>query len=226
MRELTAKVILDVTGGEARGALPAAELTAVTTDSRTITPGCLFAAIPGERVNGHDFIPQAAEKGASCVLCERFVEADIPQIAVPDTQAALRAIAAWYRGRFDIPFIGVTGSVGKTTAKEMIASVLSARYDTLKTEKNFNNDLGVPLTLFRLREEHQAAVVEMGISRCCVRTISPAGPCSSAWVSTVPSGRWISPPAGRRPCAAPSWPGTGASRCVSPLSATTWYTPR
>ena len=164
MRELTAKVILEVTGGEARGALPAAELTAVTTDSRTIAPGCLFAAIPGERVDGHDFIPQAAQMGASCVLCERFVEADIPQITVPDTQAALRAIAAWYRGRFDIPFIGVTGSVGKTTAKEMIASVLSARYDTLKTEKNFNNDLGVPLTLFRLREEHQAAVVEMGIS--------------------------------------------------------------
>ncbi len=164
MRGLTAQVILDVTGGQASGPLPAGELTAVTTDSRTIVPGCLFAAIPGERVDGHDYIAQAAKMGARCVLCQRFVEADVPQIKVPDTQAALRAAAAWYRGRFDIPFIGVTGSVGKTTAKEMIAAVLSARFDTLKTEKNFNNELGVPMTLFRLRQEHEAAVVEMGIS--------------------------------------------------------------
>ena len=164
MRDLTAEVILAVTGGEARGRLPAGELTSVTTDSRAVVPGCLFAAIPGARVDGHDFIAQAASDGACCALCSRFVDAPVPQIRVPDVPAALRAAAAWYRGRFHIPFVGVTGSVGKTTAKEMIASVLSARFDTLKTEKNFNNELGVPQTLFRLREGHQAAVVEMGIS--------------------------------------------------------------
>ena len=164
MRELTARAVLEATGGQANGPLPEGELTGITTDSRAIRPGCLFAAIPGARADGHDFIPQAAEMGAACVLCERFVDAPAVQIRVPDTQAALRSIAAWYRGRFHIPFVGVTGSVGKTTAKEMIASVLSARFETLKTEKNFNNELGVPLTLFRLREEHQAAVVEMGIS--------------------------------------------------------------
>ena len=164
MREMTAQAVLAAVGGQARGPLPAGEITAVTTDSRAVTPGCLFAAIPGERVDGHDFIAQVAEKGAACVLCERFTDAAVAQIRVPDTQAALRALAAWYRSRFSIPVVGVTGSVGKTTAKEMIASVLGQRFNTLKTEKNFNNELGVPLTLFRLREEHEAAVVEMGIS--------------------------------------------------------------
>lgn len=164
MRRLTPEVVASVAGGTVRGPVPAGELVSVTTDSRTIEPGCLFAAIPGARVDGHDFIPQAAEKGAACVLCQHFALADICQIQAPDTQAALRELAAYYRAQFDIPFIGVTGSVGKTTAKEMIAAVLSQRFHTLKTEKNFNNELGVPLTLFRLREGHEAAVVEMGIS--------------------------------------------------------------
>lgn len=164
MKNLTPAVAAAVTGGQVRGALPEAELTAVTTDSRTVLPGCLFAAIPGARMDGHDFMGQAAEKGAACVLCERFTDVPVPQILVTDAPAALRALAAWYRRQFDIPFVGVTGSVGKTTAKEMIASVLAQRFETLKTEKNFNNELGVPLTLFRLREGHLAAVVEMGIS--------------------------------------------------------------
>ncbi len=164
MRNLNCETVLAVTGGMTAGPLPAGEIISVTTDSRTVAPGCLFAAIPGERVDGHDFVAQAAEKGALCALCQHPVDAPVAQILVPDTQAALRTLAAWYRQQFSIPVIGVTGSVGKTTAKEMIAAVLSARYDTLRTEKNFNNKLGVPLTLFRLREEHEAAVVEMGIS--------------------------------------------------------------
>ncbi len=164
MIQLTPSVLLDVTGGVCGETLPAEEITAITTDSRTISPGCLFAAIPGNRADGHNFISAAREQGASCVLCNHHVEVDIPQIIVPDTQAALRRIAAFYRSCFAFPFVGITGSVGKTTAKEMIASVLSTRFNTLKTEKNFNNELGVPLTLFRLREGHEAAVVEMGIS--------------------------------------------------------------
>lgn len=164
MHHLTPGILKTITDGVCREELPSAEITAITTDSRNITPGCLFAAIPGARVDGHDFIAAAREGGASCVLCNRPVDVDIPQIIVPDTQEALRSIAAYYRSTFDIPFVGITGSVGKTTAKEMIAAVLSAGFNTLKTEKNFNNELGVPLTLFRLREEHEAAVVEMGIS--------------------------------------------------------------
>ena len=164
MRHLTPSILPGVTGGAARGELPASELTAITTDSRAVVPGCLFAAIRGQTADGHDYISMAAEKGASCVLCTRFVDVDIPQIRVEDTLAALRQIAAFYRCQFDIPFVGITGSVGKTTAKEMIGAVLTEHFNTLRTEKNFNNELGVPLTLFRLREEHEAAVVEMGIS--------------------------------------------------------------
>ena len=164
MRHLTPSILPEVTSGEVRGELPISEITSITTDSRTVVPGCLFAAIPGKNTDGHDYIPMAAEMGASCVLCSRYVDADIPQIRVEDTLTALRRIAAFYRCQFDIPFVGITGSVGKTTAKEMIGAVLSARFNTLRTEKNFNNELGVPLTLFRLREEHEAAVVEMGIS--------------------------------------------------------------
>ena len=164
MRHLTGAVIRDITGGETRGELLREEITDITTDSRTVTPGCLFAAIPGARVDGHDFIATAAEKGASCVLCSRFVDSDIPQIKVEDTRAALGSIAAFYRSQFELPVFGVTGSVGKTTAKEMMGAVLSQGLNTLKTRGNFNNDLGVPLTLFCLREEHEAAVIEMGIS--------------------------------------------------------------
>ena len=164
MQCLTPAALRDVTGGALRGELPTGEITAITTDSREITPGCLFAAIPGNRADGHDYISAAAAAGAACALCNRFVEAEIPQLLVPDTQAALRQIAAFYRRQFNIPFVGITGSVGKTTAKEMIWSVLSTHFRTLKTEKNFNNELGVPLTLFRLRRGDEAAVVEMGIS--------------------------------------------------------------
>lgn len=165
MKNLTPEILAIVTAGGCLGVLPGNEITAITTDSRAVEPGCLFAAIPGQRVDGHDFLPMAMEKGASCALVERYVEdCPLPQILVPSTEAALQQIAAFYRNQFKIPFIGVTGSVGKTTAKEMIAAVLSQRFKTLKTDKNFNNELGVPITLFRLREEHDAAVVEMGIS--------------------------------------------------------------
>ena len=163
MKNLTCSTIAQVTGA-ARGLLPEGELTAVVTDSRNVTSGCLFAAIPGERVDGHDYIAAAQKSGAACALCEKPADCSLPQLIVPSTEAAIRQIAAYYRRQFDIPFIGVTGSVGKTTAKEMIASVLSQQFNTLKTNKNYNNELGVPMTLFRLRENHEAAVVEMGIS--------------------------------------------------------------
>ncbi len=167
MKNFTIEAVCRACGGEWIGPSAAlgTELTAVTTDSRTVTPGCLFAAIPGERVDGHAFIASALEKGAACALAQR-VPADAGEgvILVPDTLAALQAAAAYYRAQFDIPVLGITGSVGKTTAKEMTAAVLSQRFRVHKTAGNFNNDLGVPITLFGLDETHELAVVEMGVS--------------------------------------------------------------
>ena len=143
-------------------------ITSVTMDSRTIEEGGLFAAIAGERVDGHRFIPQVIENGAGAVLSEKL-PADagsegFPTIVVPSTEEALREIAEYYLKQLNIPVIGIVGSVGKTSTKEMTAAVLSQKYRVLKTEGNFNNELGVPLTVFRLREEDEIAVLEMGIS--------------------------------------------------------------
>lgn len=125
----------------------------------------MFIPIKGARVDGHDFIPSVIEKGAAAVLSE-VPQKDCPKpcILVESTQQALKDIAGFYREQLHIPVIGITGSVGKTSTKEMVASVLSERYRVLKTEGNFNNEIGLPLTLLRIRREHEAAVVEMGIS--------------------------------------------------------------
>lgn len=141
------------------------EVSSVCIDNRQASPGCLFIAIRGERLDGHQFAAAAVGAGASAVLCHKEVEvSNVPVIRVEDTSRALMDLAAWYRGTFDIPVVGVTGSVGKTTTKDMVACVLSARYRTLKTEGNFNNEIGLPLTVFGLKKEHQAAVLEMGMS--------------------------------------------------------------
>ena len=141
------------------------EIKGAVTDSRQIEEGYLFIPIKGARVDGHDFIPSVIEKGAAAVLSE-VPQKDCPKpcILVESTQQALKDIAGFYREQLHIPVIGITGSVGKTSTKEMVASVLSERYRVLKTEGNFNNEIGLPLTLLRIRREHEAAVVEMGIS--------------------------------------------------------------
>ena len=142
-----------------------ATVTGVTSDSRDIAPGALFIALKGSRVDGHDFMAQCLERGAAACLTEREPrENERPAIVVGSTLRATGALAGWYRARFDIPVIGVTGSVGKTTTKEMVAAVLSRRFNTHKTQRNLNNELGVPWTLLRLEDEHQVSVVEMGIS--------------------------------------------------------------
>ncbi len=134
-------------------------------DSREVRAGDLFAAYRGEHTDGHRFIGKAFENGAACCLAEEIPAGEVrPVILVENVQQALEKLAAAYRGDFDIPVVGVTGSVGKTTAKEMIAAVLSEGYRTLRTEGNLNNQIGIPMMLSRLREEHQAAVIEMGIS--------------------------------------------------------------
>lgn len=134
-------------------------------DSRLVEKDYLFIPVKGENVDGHKFIPQVFEKGAAAVLSEKPLDPEMePYILVDSTLQALKDIAEYYRSTLKIPVIGIAGSVGKTSTKEMIASVLSQKYRVLKTEGNFNNEIGLPLTLLRIRDEHQAAVVEMGIS--------------------------------------------------------------
>ena len=144
-----------------------APVTGVTTDSRAVQPGQLFIPLVGERFDGHTYISKALDGGAAGCLTAREPETLLPgklYIQVADTRLALKALASWYRGKFHLPVVQVTGSAGKTTTKEMIASVLSQRYNTLRTEGNFNNDIGAPLTLLRLMPEHQAAVIETGMN--------------------------------------------------------------
>lgn len=151
------------------------EVLSAVLDSRQVTEGALFVATVGERVDGHRFIGSVYEKGAYCVLTRKTPsqveeEHGVPAsswgayILVEDTLQALKDIAEFYRSTLHIPIVGITGSVGKTSTKEFIAGVLSEKYKVLKTEGNFNNEIGVPLTLLRIRKEHEAAVVEMGIS--------------------------------------------------------------
>ena len=134
-------------------------------DSRLVKEDFIFFATKGERVDGHDFIASAFEKGALAVICERVPEnVDGPCIVVKDSLTALRDVAEFYRKGLNIKVVGITGSVGKTSTKEFIASVLSQKFKVLKTEGNFNNEIGLPLTVFRLTEEDEVAVLEMGIS--------------------------------------------------------------
>ena len=137
----------------------------IVIDSRAVEPGDLFAAYKGERVDGHDYIAAAFDKGAACCVAQRIPEGEMrPILLVEDVQRALEQIAEAYRTTLSLPIVGITGSVGKTSAKEMIASVLEQRFRVLKTDKNLNNQIGVPMTVSRIEPEHQAAVVEMGIS--------------------------------------------------------------
>jgi len=141
-----------------------ATLADVCTDTRKIQPGSLFVCLRGERFDGHSFASQAAQLGAAALLVDHPVDADVPQLVVTDTGKALLQLAGWYRRRFQLPVVGLTGSVGKTTTKEFIALVLGAKYNTLKTQGNLNNEIGVPQMLFRLEDNHTAAVIEMGMN--------------------------------------------------------------
>ena len=142
----------------------------VTTDSRSVAQGQVFFALKGESFDGNAYALQALEKGAVCAVVNADSEAaasgDARVVAVEDTLAALKALAAWHRRhvREDLIVLGLTGTNGKTTTKELIRSVLSLKYNVLATEGNLNNDIGVPLTVLKLRPEHEIAVIEMGAS--------------------------------------------------------------
>lgn len=141
------------------------EAAGVVLDSRQVQKDYLFVATVGERVDGHSFIPEVYDKGALAVLCERAPIAPAgPYILVESCLEALKELAAWYRRQLKVKVIGITGSVGKTSTKEFISSVLAQKYQVLKTEGNYNNEIGLPLTIFKIREEHEVAVLEMGIS--------------------------------------------------------------
>lgn len=145
-----------------------ATVTSVDTDSRRVQPGQLFVALSGEKFDGHDFLPQVAVQGAVAALVSKPVKTDLPTVQVKDTRLALGQLASWWRQQLGLPLIAVTGSNGKTTTKEMIAAIMQAHVggadNVLATAGNFNNDIGMPLTLLRLRAAHRCAVIEMGMN--------------------------------------------------------------
>jgi len=149
--------------------LPAPErdpvIDSIVTDSRKVDYGCLFAALPGSRTDGHDFAARAVDMGAVAVLVSRPVDVPVTRLQVPDVLRALGIIARLLRRRLHPVVVGITGSNGKTTVKEMVAAILRTESEVLATEGNYNNELGVPLTLFRLEEKHRYAVLEMGASK-------------------------------------------------------------
>ena len=139
-------------------------INSVCTDTRRIDTGCLFIAIKGDKFDGHDYVRIAEENGAFAVLVRKACDVKIAQVVVDDTRKAYLDLAKWYRGLFDIPVVGVTGSVGKTSTREMIAAALGIRFYVHKNEGNLNNDIGLPATIMTLDDSYTAAVYEMGMN--------------------------------------------------------------
>ena len=169
MKNLTVETIVKVCNGTLYGEEwlkeGQKEAAGVVLDSRLLQKDYIFIATKGEKVDGHKFIPSVFEKGALAVICETIPETITgPCILVQDSFKALKQVAMFYRQQLDLKVIGITGSVGKTSTKEFVAGVLSAKYNVWKTQGNFNNEIGLPLTVLQLREEHEIAVLEMGIS--------------------------------------------------------------
>ncbi len=167
MIKLTPERVAEACGGKllTNGKAKPSVVQGGVVDSRLTKKGNIFFAIRGERTDGHNYVNQAFAAGASLAVVEHEIpDAEGPCIVVPSSEQALRDIAKYYRSLFNnIPVIAITGSVGKTSTKEMVASVLGERFNVLKTEGNFNNEIGVPLTLLRVRDEHEVAVIEIGI---------------------------------------------------------------
>ncbi len=162
------EVILAVKGKVLSGAIEDKKISSVATDSRVKMTDGLFVAIKGENTDGHQYIDGAIQNGAVAILIsdeqEKYIQ-DIVYIKVEDTVQGLQDLATAYRSKFNIPVVAITGSVGKTTTKDMIASVLKEKYNVLKTEGNLNSDIGAPMTVLRLNSTHEIAVVEMGMDR-------------------------------------------------------------
>jgi len=164
--EMTVRKIIAACGGKLLCGDPDTVVTSVVIDSREVTDDSLFIPLKGEKTDAHTFLHAAFASGAAAALTQEHtqMEAEEAWIAVDSTQLALQHIAAAYRKIFPIPVVGITGSVGKTTTKEMVALTLSARYNVMKTRGNHNSQIGLPLMMFEFSREHEAAVVEMGMS--------------------------------------------------------------
>ena len=150
-------------GGEVRGA--DAAFRGVTIDSRQLKREQLFVALSGERVDGHDFVASAAANGAAAALVERWVDSDLTQLRCESGVRALGQMAGDWRARHQLPVVGITGSNGKTTVKTMLAQIAGQRHEVLVSQGNFNNELGLPLTVCELGDEHDMAIFEMGAAR-------------------------------------------------------------
>ena len=166
MQTLTIDEILTATGGKLLSGSVEGKINGISTNSREIHEGELFIPLVGDKFDGHEFIKAAFELGAAAVLTQKDTELFIDKtiIRVEDTKKALGDIARYYKEKHNVPTVAVTGSVGKTTTKDMLYSVVAQKYNTLKTLANYNNDIGLPWTIFRLEKEHEAAVLEMGMN--------------------------------------------------------------
>lgn len=166
MQLLKCEEVLKATNGVLISGDMSTGFTNISTDSRKIGEGDLFVPLVGERFDGHDFVKGSLEAGASGTLTHKDTDPAEGKVVikVDDTLKALRDLARYYRSKFNIPFVGITGSVGKTTTKDMVAGVLGQKFNVLKTSGNFNNEIGLPLTIFNLDSFHEAAVIEMGMS--------------------------------------------------------------
>ncbi|MBP3330395.1 MAG: UDP-N-acetylmuramoyl-tripeptide--D-alanyl-D-alanine ligase [Clostridia bacterium] len=175
MQKMSLKEIANAVSGTLKG--EDAVISSISTDTRTIENGSLFVCIKGENFNAHLFAQQACDNGAVCIMAEEEVECSSSVIYVESTRQAQLDLAKHYRLKFDIPVVGITGSVGKTTTKEMISCVMQAKFNTLKTEGNFNNDIGLPRMIFRLNESYEAAVLEMGMNNAGEITVLTKAAC-------------------------------------------------
>lgn len=164
MVKFTLQEAAKAVAGTLIGADSLTDVLSITTDSRDVPPNSLFVALKGEFFDGHLFAKSAIARGAICVLSHEDLE-DIPHIKVKDTKHAFLDLAKWYLERFNVPVIGITGSAGKTTTKDMIGAVLSPKFNVIKTEGSFNNEVGLPLTVFRIDNSTEIAVLEMGMNQ-------------------------------------------------------------
>ena len=163
MQILSINDIVKATSGKIICGSDKGVIHAITTDSRQADKDVLFIPLKGERADGHDYIPSALDKGAVSIS-EREIDSDKTVIKVADTRLALGDIARYYKIKYPVPTVSITGSVGKTTTKDLVYAVIAEKYKTHKTPNNFNNDIGVPLTVFGIEKEHEAAVIEMGMN--------------------------------------------------------------
>lgn len=162
MKALSLKSIAEAVGGRLIG--EDRQITSVSTDTRKLSTGCLFIALKGIRFDGHDYVKSAAQNGATAIMAQQEMDVSLPQILVEDTGVAYMSLAAYYRSTFAIPVVAITGSVGKTSTREMVAAAIGIRFHVHKNEGNLNNDVGVPATILSLDEGYTAGVYEIGMN--------------------------------------------------------------